>query len=233
MQMFKKTSFLLVGLALLAPGCAVRVNAADPNPQLARDQHGQFLKSDLGFGVDARNPYFYDSFEAFPQGWPAWEAVQTGTTTGGDLWKGTDKQANFGSRALTYGETDVILKEAAFGKATLTTKDAISLATAKKPVAILFAGFVMTGQADDKTNVRLEASPDLGFTWTVLTPTGVAAASLDGPTKKPADEAKLWKRYEYSLSSYAGGTVRLRLSLEATAASRKLVYLDDLLVAEK
>ncbi len=231
MHVSKPILALLAG-AMLMPGCAPwRLNEADPIPQLARDQHGQYLKSDLGFGVDASRPYFYESFETFQSG--TWEAVQTGTATTGDRWQAADAQAKFGSRSLTYGQSEVVANEVTFDKAFLTAKEAVSLVSAKKPVLIVFCGFLLTGQEGDKTAVRIEASPDLGFTWTPLAPTGTASSSLEGPIKKPADTASLWKRYEYSLASFTGGTVRLRIALEATANSRKLVFVDDLLVAEK
>ncbi|MBM3266003.1 MAG: hypothetical protein FJZ01_00005 [Candidatus Sericytochromatia bacterium] len=50
----------LLGAAALLCGCTpFLLNEADPNHQLARDQHGKFMASDLGFGVDPTRPYFY------------------------------------------------------------------------------------------------------------------------------------------------------------------------------
>ncbi|MBM3270913.1 MAG: hypothetical protein FJZ01_25045 [Candidatus Sericytochromatia bacterium] len=163
----------------------------------------------------------------------AWDLVPASPAEGADAWKPSTTQANFGSRAVTYSAADVIVKETSFGQATIATKEAISLVGASRPVLIVFAGFLVTGPATDRTALQVEASPDLGFTWAALTPTGAATSSLDGPTKLAASAANLWKRYEYSLAGYAGGSVRLRIGLAASANSRKLAFVDDVLVAEK
>ncbi len=225
---------LLAPIALFVAGCpAFPVTDTDPNPQLARDLHGTYLKSELGFGVDSSRPLFYDSFEEQGVGVAPtkWQTVQPGSASGGDTWKTSATQTNFGTRSLTYGARDIIEQAAEPGKVTLTTKDAISLAVAADPVLVFFAGFLQTGQDSDVTAFGVEVSPDLGFNWTALVPTGAATGSIADPTVKPGG-GTIWRRFRFSLAPYKGQSVRLRLSLNATANSRKLVYIDDVLVAD-
>lgn len=220
---------------LLVAGCAYRLNEVDPNPQLARETHGAFLRSEKGFGLDpTKANYFYDSFEDTQPGMPPtgkWIAVQSGSNSVGDRWKASAAQSNFGSRSLTYGESDVILKELDFGKVTLTTKDAISFQDTSDPRLVLFAGFLQTGQSNDQTALRVEVTSDLGFTWTTLMPTGTDSATIAQPVKKPG-EGPIWARHLYNLAPYKGQSVRLRLTLSASANSRKLPFLDDILVVD-
>jgi hypothetical protein len=221
----------LLTAALTLVGCPYRLGESDPYPQKAREVHSSYLKSESGFGVDTSRPIFYDSFEATVD--RHWELLQTGSKTSGDAWKTTDKQANFGSKALTYGENDVITKDLTFGTAMMTSKAAVSLASAKNPVLIVFAGYQLTGSETDQTAFRVEASSDLGFSWTPLVPTGAATDSISEPVLKQGANGSIWKRFEYSLAKFKGGDVRLRLNLNATASSRKLVFIDDVLIAEK
>ena len=221
---------LLMATVLLA-GCLYRIGESDPYPQRAREVHSTYLKSESGFGVDTSRPIFYDSFETTVD--RHWEVLQTGSKTAGDVWKTTDKQANFGTRALTYGETDVITKDLTFGTAMLTSKAAVSLASTKNPVLIVFAGFQQTGSETDQTAFRAEASGDLGFNWTPLTPTSASTESVSEPVLKLGAGGSIWKRFEFSLANFKGGDVRLRLNLNATANSRKLVFIDDVLIADK
>lgn len=217
----KMRNFAWLFASLLLGGCVLGDAEVDPNAVAAREVHAAFVRSEKGFGLDPNRNVFTESFEASTLG--NWVSTQAGS----DLWRVGTQQRHFGSYSLTYGQGNVIGKGIDWGEATLATKDVISLAQATKPALILFARFDQQGATSDQTAFRVEASTDLGFTWEPLTPLGSTEALIDS-----AKANREWKRFRFDLTSYAGQGIRLRINLKATLSSRRLLYLDDLLVVE-
>lgn len=222
-----KTTTTLLATLLLA-GCTYgdKLTSTNPYETAARTTHGDFLKGTQGFGIDPAAPYFYDSFESYLAG--TWLGRAPTSTSLSDSWSSSTMATNFGTTSLTYGNNNQINRATEFGEATITTKDVISLTKARKPALVFFALFDQRGSQDDQTAFQVEVSPDLGFSWTALTASGLSTSSVAAP----ANPTKVWNRYRYDLSSYAGQVVQLRFSIKASMGDRKLLFLDDVLVAE-
>ncbi|HEY9764781.1 MAG TPA: hypothetical protein V6C82_00360 [Chroococcales cyanobacterium] len=205
--------------------CGCTLGEADGTiPVAARQVHANYIMGDKGFGLDPSRAIFYESFENGSL--DHWLTTQPGAS--GDSWRVGNKQIHFGASSLTYGQGEVIGKGIEFGEATIATKEVIALQKAKKPVLILFALFDRQGAAGDRTAFQAEASNDLGFHWEPLKPIGFGdpvIAAVDDPSRE-------WKRFRYDLTPYAGQPIRLRINLRASLSNRKLLYLDDILVAE-
>lgn len=214
---------VFAAIALICTGCVFGSTDADPNVLAARQIHSDYIKSEQGFGLDPGRALFYDSFEGHLAQW-----VVPASNLAGDTWRASTTRAHYGSWALSYGGNAVISKAIEYGKVPLATKDAISLAGAQKPVMVLFACFDRQGPTGDETAFKVSVSPDLGFTWTDLTPQEAATPSIEAGT----DPKLEWKRYRYDLSAYKDQAIRLRIDVQASLSNRKLPYIDDLLVAE-
>ncbi|HBN07573.1 MAG TPA: hypothetical protein DD435_02645 [Cyanobacteria bacterium UBA8530] len=213
----------LFSLSSLLGGCALG-EADSTIPVAARQVHANFIMGEKGFGLDPSRAIFYESFEN--GNLDRWLTSQAGAS--GDTWRVANKKIHFGASSLTYGQGEVIGKAVEFGEATLATKEVIALQKAKKPVLILFALFDRQGAAGDRTAFQAEASNDLGFHWDSLKP----IAASDPVIAAADDPSREWMRFRYDLTPYAGQPIRLRLNLRSSLSNRKLLYLDDILVAE-
>lgn len=209
-------------LTCLLAGCVMGDSDADPNVLAARQVHADYLKGASGFDADPNRGLFHDSFE---EGLSKWTASNPGS---GDTWQLSSAQSNFGAKSLTFGNQAAITKALNFNDATLATKDTISLTHAVKPVLVVFARFDRQGPTTDETSFKVEISPDLGFSWDALTPQDATSSVITSPL----DPERAWKRYSYDLSAYASQSIRLRFNLKANLSDRKLLYLDDVLLAE-
>lgn len=210
-------------LGCLLAGCVIGDKDPDPNVLAARQVHADFIKGASGFDADPNRGLFYDSFEDGTLG--KWMGTNPNS---GDTWQVSSHQTNFGAKSLTFGNQAAITKALEFGEATLATKEAISLTKAVKPILIVFARFDRQGPTTDETAFKVEISPDLGFSWEAVTPKDASISVVTSPS----DPERSWKRYRYDLSAYASQSIRLRFNLKATLSDRKLLYLDDVLLAE-
>jgi hypothetical protein len=209
--------------ALVCTGCTFGTITTNSNTTIARQIHSDYLKSDQGFGVDPNRQLFHDSFETGLTQW-----VAPNANSSGDVWKGDSSHPHYGLYALTYGGNAVISKAVDFNQVALATKDAISLTGAQKPVLILFACFDQQGPSGDETAFKASVSDDLGFNWVPIVPQDATSSVIEAGATPSHD----WKRYRYDLSAYKDEAIRLRIDIKASLSNRKLLYIDDVLVAE-